>query len=66
MEQPPVQAPRPSPWTVWGVGVEPYNRNIPTTPAFRIKIGRSFVEEKARLISFVEQPHLWSKQWGVS
>ena len=33
----------------------PYKRNIPTAPAFRIKNRRDFEEEKARLISFVEQ-----------
>lgn len=32
----------------------PYKRNIPTAPAFRIKNGRDFAEEKASLISFVE------------
>jgi len=33
----------------------PYKRNLPTAPAFRIKSEKNFAEEKARLISFVEQ-----------
>ena len=33
----------------------PYKRNLPTAPAFRIKSEKNFTEEKARLISFVEQ-----------
>ena len=37
------------------VNEAPYKRNIPTAPAFRIKNRRDFEEEKARLISFVEQ-----------
>ena len=32
-----------------------YKRNLPTAPAFRIKSEKNFAEEKARLISFVEQ-----------
>ena len=33
----------------------PYKKNLPTAPAFRIKNEKNFGEEKARLISFVEQ-----------
>lgn len=33
----------------------PYKKNLPTAPAFRIKNEKNFAEEKARLISFVEQ-----------
>ena len=33
----------------------PYKRNLPTAPAFRIKNGRDFEEEKARLIAFLQQ-----------
>ena len=33
----------------------PFKKNLPTTPAFRIKNEKNFAEEKARLISFVEQ-----------
>jgi hypothetical protein len=55
MEQPPVQAPRPSPRPVWGLGEERYNRKLSTAPAIYIKNGRNFAEEKARIISFVKQ-----------
>ncbi|MFN5331664.1 MAG: DUF1569 domain-containing protein [Bacteroidota bacterium] len=33
----------------------PYKKNLPTSPAFRIKNEKNFAEEKARLIAFVEQ-----------
>jgi hypothetical protein len=33
----------------------PYKKNLPTSPAFRIKNGKNFVEEKARLIDFLQQ-----------
>ena len=33
----------------------PYKRNLPTSPAFRIKNEKNFEEEKARLIAFLEQ-----------
>jgi hypothetical protein len=33
----------------------PYKKNLPTAPAFKIKNEKNFGEEKARLISFVEQ-----------
>lgn len=33
----------------------PYKKNLPTSPAFRIKNEKNFEEEKARLIAFVEQ-----------
>ena len=65
MEQSPLQTPRSSPQPVWGLGEETYKRNIPTAPTLLIKTGRNFAEEKASLISFVGQPHLWSKQCAV-
>jgi hypothetical protein len=33
----------------------PYKKNLPTAPAFRIKNEKNFGEEKARLITFLEQ-----------
>lgn len=33
----------------------PYKKNLPTSPAFRIKNEKNFEEEKARLIAFLEQ-----------
>ena len=36
----------------------PYKKNLPTAPAFRIKNGKNFVEEKARLIDFLNKPLL--------
>ena len=33
----------------------PYKKNLPTSPAFRIKNEKNFDEEKARLIAFLEQ-----------
>jgi hypothetical protein len=33
----------------------PYKKNLPTAPAFRIKNGKNFVEENARLIDFLQQ-----------
>jgi hypothetical protein len=39
----------------WIVNEVPFKKNLPTTPAFRIKNEKNFAEEKARLIAFVEQ-----------
>ena len=33
----------------------PFKKNLPTTPAFRIKNEKNFGEEKTRLIAFLEQ-----------
>ena len=33
----------------------PYKKNLPTSPAFRIKNEKNFEEEKTRLIAFLEQ-----------
>lgn len=33
----------------------PYKKNLPTAPAFRIKYEKNFVEEKGRLIDFLQQ-----------
>ena len=33
----------------------PFKKNLPTTPAFRIKNEKNFAEEKGRLIAFLEQ-----------
>jgi hypothetical protein len=37
------------------IGLSFEDKNLPTAPAFRIKNGKNFVEEKARLIDFLNQ-----------
>lgn len=56
--------PRPNPLMRWVlrrivkqrvVGPEPYPRNTPTAPAFRIKDAREFGTERARLLDFLHR-----------